>query len=126
MNTTPKNRAPALTQAGALSLGLGCLGLSLAVFLTTLYFYTAVLVLAILAVLFGIYGTTRVFCAFSTAIPDYVKVIAAYIGTTLWLTLGITLSVFSGGTLVVLWAILSVPIVCDFLLTTVSSLDKSN
>lgn len=126
MNTTPKNSALALTQAGALSLGLGCLGLSLAVFLTTLYFYTAVWVLAILAVLFGIYGTTRVFCAFSTAIPDYVKVIAAYIGTTLWLTLGITLSVFSGGTLVVLWAILSVPIVCDFLLTTVSSLDKSN
>lgn len=124
MEVTPQKIRGSLSQVGVLSLGLGLIGVALAIFLTTLYVYIGSTILSILAVLFGLYGATRIVCAFSTSIPMYVKLIAAYIGTTLWLTLGIALSVFSGGAVIVLWAVLSVPIVCDFLLTTVSSLDK--
>ena len=125
MEITHQKIKNTLSQVSVISLGLGLLGISLAIFLATLHVYTGSSIISLLAILFGLYGATRIVCAFSINIPMYVKLIAAYIGITLWLTLGIGLSVFSGGVLISLWAVLSVPIVCDFLLTTVSSLDKS-
>ena len=109
----------------AVSLYLGIFSIILSAGAVFLYLTTSIFLFKVLAVMFGAYGCVRIWCAISGKLPRYINILTCYVGITLWLTIGISSLGFNGVTAAIVWAILAIPIVCDFLFTTVSSIGQN-